>query len=554
MPLERFIEHYFQRRPVHATFTGIHTFDHELPDWSREGLDECAAEMRALQQELEGVEPAADHVVFPDRVDRELAADFLDIQIAELESGHFQHRNPALFTGEAIFGAIALVTRDFAPLAERLEAATARLHAIPRFLAQARRTIGGRGVPSSWCSRARRECAGAAILCDWGLPRLLTREAVATPLADAVSSAAERARVAFADFETWLARALPPDDRVACGPELFDRLLARGHRCSASRAALLRDAREQLDEGLARLDEMARRADPDGWPGVQARLAADHPTPDAYLETFQRTWDACRDSALAHQLVTWPDVPIRYVPIPLHTRDAAPLLYYLFYRSPAPFDPVQVHDYVVTPIDPDLPPDEQRRRLRACNRSVITLNHVVHHGAIGHHVQNGHAYRSASRIGQIAAVDTANRIGMFSGGTLAEGWACYATDVMEEVGFLSDLERVAQQHSRVRQLARAIVDIELHQDTMSAEHAVAFYRDRVGLADEAARHEVTKNSMFPGAAIMYWIGTAGLHRLRAERAQAEGATFSLQAFHDRVLSYGAIPVPLIAELMHGDMP
>ena len=71
------------------------------------------------------------------------------------------------------------------------------------------------------------------------------------------------------------------------------------------------------------------------------------------------------------------------------------------------------------------------------------------------------------------------------------------------------------------------------------------------MPDEAARQEVTKNGMFPGAAVMYWLGTEGLHALRAERSRTEGPRFSLQAFHDRVLSYGAIPVPLIADLMGG---
>ena len=96
------------------------------------------------------------------------------------------------------------------------------------------------------------------------------------------------------------------------------------------------------------------------------------------------------------------------------------------------------------------------------NHSVMTLNHVVHHGAIGHHVQNHHAYRGASRIGQVAAVDTANRIAMFSGGSLAEGWACYVCDLMEEIGFLTPLERIAQQHTRVRIAARAVADLSIH--------------------------------------------------------------------------------------------
>jgi uncharacterized protein (DUF885 family) len=225
------------------------------------------------------------------------------------------------------------------------------------------------------------------------------------------------------------------------------------------------------------------------------------------------------------------------------------LLYYLFYRSPAPFDRLPVHDYVVTPVDAPMPREEQLRRLQATNTSVIKLNHVVHHGAIGHHVQNYHAYRGASEIGRVAAVDCASRIGMFLGGTMAEGWACYATDVMDDAGFFTAEESVAQQHTRARLLARAVVDIGLHGGGLSFDAAVAVYRDRVGMPPEAARAEACKNSMFPGTALMYWLGTEGLHALRRERERKEGSSFSLRRFHDRVLSFGSIPVPLIAELM-----
>jgi uncharacterized protein (DUF885 family) len=48
---------------------------------------------------------------------------------------------------------------------------------------------------------------------------------------------------------------------------------------------------------------------------------------------------------------------------------------------------------------------------------------------------------------------------------------------------------------------------------------------------------------------MYWLGTRGLHQLRAAVRAREGAAFTLRRFHDRVLAYGAIPVALIARLM-----
>jgi uncharacterized protein (DUF885 family) len=220
----------------------------------------------------------------------------------------------------------------------------------------------------------------------------------------------------------------------------------------------------------------------------------------------------------------------------------------LFYRSPAPFDRLPAHDYVVTPIDASMEGDEQERRLRATNASVIKLNHVVHHGAIGHHVQNAHAYQGPSAVGQIAAVDCASRIGMFLGGTMAEGWACYATDLMDEIGFLTPDESLAQQHTRARLLARAVADIGLHDGRLTFDDVTAIYRDRIGMSEDAARAEACKNSMFPGTALMYWLGTDGLHRLRDERKRAEGHAFSLRRFHDRVLSFGSIPVPLVAQL------
>jgi uncharacterized protein (DUF885 family) len=140
---------------------------------------------------------------------------------------------------------------------------------------------------------------------------------------------------------------------------------------------------------------------------------------------------------------------------------------------------------------------------------------------------------------------------MFCGGSLAEGWACYATDLMGEVGFLTELELVAEQHSRLRQLARAIVDIELHQHSWTEADARQFYEERVGMSAGAAEKEVTRNSMFPGASIMYWLGTQGIHDLRHRLEEIEGAAFSLRAFHDEFLSHGSIPVLLIARLMAG---
>ena len=180
--------------------------------------------------------------------------------------------------------------------------------------------------------------------------------------------------------------------------------------------------------------------------------------------------------------MTWPDFPIEYVPRPQWVREAAPHLYFLFYRSPAAVNRPPVHQYLVAPLDPSLSAVEQTAFLRSNNDSVIKLNHVVHHGAIGHHVQNWHALRADSRIGRIAAVDCASRIALFCGGTMAEGWACYVTDLMGEAGFLTALERYAEAQSRRRMSARAMVDVKLHRGEFTLDQAADFYTQNAAMS------------------------------------------------------------------------
>jgi hypothetical protein len=546
--LDEYFAHYYRRRPVTATFTGVHEYDSTLPDWSLEGLATLDAEMRSLSERLSAEHPPTSSVATlrteVDALDAELARRFLEIQGAENEGGHGVRGNPSLWTGEAIFGVISLMIRDFAPVDRRMRHAAARLDAIPDFLEAARSTLT-LDSPAAWTAKARRECDGAAVLLGRGVEKWIAAAKPSNGSAHQLRAAAARAKGAFSEFSSWLAaRRVAPDTAMSVGSDRYDFLLERGHWCRESRDALLGAARLELAEAKARL-AAAAAAVGGSWTDVQEKLAAKHPAAEDYLASFERVWRACRSFAEEHDVVTWGDWPIRYVNYPEWTAEAAPFLYYLFYRSPAPLDRFEVYDYVVPAL-----PEPAEQHLRAWNDSVIKLNHVVHHGAIGHHVQNWHAStRARSRVGQIAAVDCASRLAMLSGATMAEGWACYATRLMEEVGFLDPLERVSEAHSRVRFLARAIIDIELHQGSMSFDDAVRFWVGAVGGSVDVARNEVVKASMFPCTAIIYWLGTEGIVQLRATLEHTQGRSFSLKRFHDELLAFGSIPVPLIARLM-----
>src|SRR5712691_5943976 len=220
--LDRFFDSYYRLRPVTATFTGIHDHDHRLPDWSPEGLAAARAEMQALRASLEMTADGVAGLRDVASRDRALAAAFLDVQLAEDESIHFARGNPSLAAGEAIFGAISLMTRPFAAAGDRADAAASRLSAVPSFLAGAQRSIAP-AVPEAWRIRTLRECDGADRLLGASLSRWIAVEAIGDARAADLHAAALRACEAVDEFRHWLTleiRSASPD-RYACGPELF---------------------------------------------------------------------------------------------------------------------------------------------------------------------------------------------------------------------------------------------------------------------------------------------------------------------------------------------
>jgi hypothetical protein len=540
--LNGFFSSYYRHRPVNATFIGVHDLDHHLPDLSETGTGDALADTGLLLDQAGTLTPQS----LWERIDLRLATGHLRIQEWEYRSGHFHRSNPSLYTGEAVFGVMSLFLSAFAPLADRVASATARLEAVPGLLAQGRRNVPA--APTPWTERALRECDGALAFLTEGIDQLMAQERLDAP---GLRRAADRAAGAFADFATWLRTELlrHPSDQTGCGEDALALYLAEGHCIDTSPGEVARQAEVQLQEATRYLSEHAPdfgAADP---ATVLQRMASQHPDTAGYYARYEEQWKQVREAAERHELLTWPDFPIRFVPHPVWARRAAPDLYFLYYRSPAAYRRPPVHEYLVTPIDDTMPPARQRELLEANNDSAIRLNHVIHHGGIGHHVQNWHAFRSPSRIGQVAAVDCASRIAMPCGGTMAEGWACYATDLMAEIGFLTPQEQFAEWHTRARMCARAVVDVRLHRGEFTLEQAAGYYQRHAGMSPSSAMAEAVKNSMFPGMAVIYQVGTEGIHRLRADLAAQLGPRFTLRAFHDELLSFGSIPVNLIGAEM-----
>ena len=542
--MDAFFDSYYRLRPVNGTFIGRHDFDHLLPDCSDEGVAQSGREAGDLLAQAARIDRSTLSPL--ELMDLDAAAGSLRIQRWEAESEHTWRGNPSLALGEAIFGVIGLLLTEYAPASARAAAAMDRMNAIPALLHGARSAI--HSAPLAWAQKALTECAGGRALFARGIQRWASDCGVVDGLLEAAASSA---LAAVNDYALWLEDLLRSAARVtvAAGADALALHCSDGHFLEQSPDEIERYAEEALHEAHA---ELARRAGAMGASDKRSLLAAlvqPHPSTKTYLRRFRELWESSRALAEERDLLTWPDIPIRYVAQPHWAREAALSLYFLFYRAPACYARPPVHEYLVTPIEGSMSQQEQMRLLQANNDSVIKLNHVVHHGGIGHHVQNWHAYRGPSRIGQVAAVDCASRIALFCGGTMAEGWACYATTLMHEAGFLSAQEELSEAHTRARMAARAIVDVRLHQGRMGLEQAAEFYQQNTAMSVVAAQAEATRNSMFPGAALMYLVGHDSILELRAQMQRQQGSAFRLREFHDSFLDWGSLPVALVARAM-----
>jgi hypothetical protein len=516
-----FLGFHWTYNPVDATFAGLGRFDAELPPVDRGAAARVRGELGTLRARLDAID-------VPDSPGARLDARHIRARLAHVEAllaRDLPYANPAWYTGEAAFGTISLLLRrsrdDDGALARRVAS-------IPDFFRDARTWLDGRSIPADWTRRAEREAATLA--------RFLEAETGAHAALHAVPRASlERAASAARAFGASLAAAADRDP--ACGEALLELLMRDVHGLAESPRELEARATVAFDAATLALEEAARSLDPDaGWREQLARLAADAPLDRDVLARYEY-WNA-RALADARSLLTPAEsYGLHFARLPIWARDIYADLYFLFYRSPAAFDAGSGSIYWVAP-------QTNGDVATAHNTAAVKTIHAVHHGSVGHHTQNARARAAESTIARVAGTDCASGIAMLSAGTMVEGWACYAEDLMAEVpDFYTPAERLQLAHFEARNIACCLADLRLHLGIWSLEEMRRFYRDDVGFAPARIWSETTRNSMFPASRLMYWTGSTQIAELR-KRSPLE-----TRAFHDALLSYGSCPVAWIAEEM-----
>jgi uncharacterized protein (DUF885 family) len=502
----------WQTQPVTASFAGELAFDALLPDVAADAIAKERVQLATLAQRL-------DRIAVPETLGARLDARFMRTYALQTEAElatRPRFHNPAWYTGEAAFGVIALLLR---PRELRNDGAlAARIAGVPDFFASGRAHVARRPLPRAWVERARAEALAFARLLRIGLPLHPWAPLSNSRDIEAAIDAAER-----------FAAALVASDETdpACGEPYLASLMRRVHGLEETPAALARRAADAFAAALAALEESAARLDPArSWREQLASLEAIRPASGRMLETFA-AWNARTNDAARALVTPATGYALTYEPLPAWARTVAADLYFLFYRSPAARAPGNGSTYWVDG-EPSI--------------ATIKLVHAVHHGSIGHHTQNARARAAASRFARVAGTDGASGLALLSAGTLVEGWACYAEDLMAEIDdFYTPPEHLQLAYFTLRNIACCLADVRLHAGLWSLADMQRFYRDEVAFTPSRIASETTRNSIFPGSRLMYWIGTTQIAALRAR------SRLPARALFDRLLSLGSAPVAWLAE-------
>jgi uncharacterized protein (DUF885 family) len=173
------------------------------------------------------------------------------------------------------------------------------------------------------------------------------------------------------------------------------------------------------------------------------------------------------------------------------------------------------------------------------HRSLINDEAIAYHEGIpGHHMQ-------LSVQQQLKGLP---QFRLHGGGFTAytEGWALYAEQLGKDVGFYQDpVSDYGRLSSELFRAVRLVVDTGIHSQGWTRQQAVDLFNQTQSLTGPELQSEVDRYIAWPGQALAYKVGQLKFRELRDRAKKELGPNFDLRAFHDEMLSAGALPLDLL---------
>ncbi len=526
----QFISQFLEESPVSATQLGEHRFDHRLTDYSRSGLQRRRRQLAEASAELEAIPAAA--LELDAQIDHQLMTNTIRMAIRGFDVLRSCQRNPGEYVDECMGGVFLLLIKEFAPLPERLKAVEGRLEQIPQVVAQGKENLIPDEVPLVWAEVALDSARQGLALFKSVLPAIGKN----VPQGKQLISASEGAAEALEGFSRFIEGTIMPraQGEFPVGETLFDEMLRQDHMVDYSAQELLATGRRLFQETWDQMVSLAATISPDKDVGtILDKAKDDHPAAEDLLDTYRQEMARARAFIADHNVVTIPEGErLRVEPTPPFLRGIIP---YAAYMMPGPLEELQEGVFLVTPVDPESPPEEQRAQLRGHHWAKLPTT-AVHEAYPGHHLQLVYA----NSVGSLP-----RKLGSLMSTLFIEGWAFYCEELMERLGFLdSPLQHLGRLHDGLWRCARIILDASLHAGEMTVEQAISFLVEQVGLERSSARAEVRRYTLSPTQPMSYQMGKLEIASLMEEYKGLHPCT-SMRELHDAFLSCGSLPPRLM---------
>lgn len=537
--------------PATATAVGDHSADHELDQVDAASREKTLDLLRRFRSELAALD--RDRLSRANQVDAELLLHEIESGIWSTEVLQEWAWNPRYYINISGGSIYSLLSRDFAPLEERLMSAASRLEQLPRFLEQARGELVAERVPKIHAETAIAQNSGLnSIIDNMIVPHMGALPGEKQAL---LNASIETARNALAEHQTWLEEELLPgangDFRI--GAELYDAKLAFALNSPLSRKDITARAEQEFANVRKKMYEVAREvylqmhpmtAFPDNpdeaYRQAIIRAALEEayrklPPRDGIVDVAKSQLQEATDFVVERNLVTMPEEPVEIIIMPEFQRGVS----VAYLDPPGALDHDQPAFYAVAPLPTDWTDEQVESFLREYN--LYSLQDLtIHEGVPGHYLQIALSNRYPSVLRSI----------LYSG-PFVEGWAVYAERMMIDEGYQDHdpLQRLITLKWYLRAVTNAIIDSAIHVDGMTREAAMKLMVEGGFQEEREAAGKWVRAQLTSAQLSTYFVGYQEHAEMRAAVEELWGDQFTLRRYHDKALSYGSPPVRFVRALI-----
>jgi uncharacterized protein (DUF885 family) len=536
-----YLEDLYRRSPTRATGLGIHKYDDQLENYSRQAVADEVAALRTFKDLARAIQPNT--LSASNQLDREQLLHELDSRLLTLEVVRPWATDPDFYSSGLTYTAYLMIKRSFAPPEERLRKLVAREKLMPAALAEARRNLDN--PPHIYTQIALEQIDGNRHFFEDAVASAFPEVKNPALLAE-FKQANAAVSAAFGEYKAWLQNDLikRSNGNFALGADTYRKKLAADEMIEVPLDDLIAIGERDLKKNQAAFADTARLIDPTRTPRqVLDSLEADHPPATKLLETTQAGLDAIGSFMVDHHIVTVPNAA------PARVQETPPFMRSTTTASmdiPGPFETIATEAYYsMTLPDPKLSPAETNEFMSQWAYPLIS-NVSVHEVWPGHYLQFLYSRNLPSDVRKV--------LGSSSN---SEGWAHYCEQMVIDEGFHADDRRyrLAQIQDALLRDARFIVGIRMHTQGMTVKEAEEYFVKEGYQPRPTARSESKRGTSDPTYGY-YTMGKLMILKLRDDYKAHQAKTgdeYSLQQFHDTFIGLGRLPLPLIRKAMLGDV-